>query len=191
MIDRKAIPNLLTGLRLLLVPALWLFAFAGHARVLGGGMAFAWLTDALDGFLARRWDAQSAWGSRFDSVADLLMFVSGLAWIVMFRPAFVQTHAAVLAIWVGIGALAYTVALVRFGRFADLHLYSAKAANFLGFWFCAFLLAFDTYSPAVFFAVMGVCLFAAVETLVALLICDRVDENMVTILHRRDRRRAD
>jgi len=188
LLDKKSVPNLLTGLRLLLIPVLWGFAVAGQSLVVGAGMAVAWLTDALDGFLARRWDAQSAWGSRFDSVADLLMFLSGLGWIVMLRPEFVRQHAWLLGAWVAIGTLAYVVGWIRFRRVADVHLYSAKAANFAGFWFVAYLLAFGDRSPAVFYVVIAVCLAASVETLVALLTCDEVDEHMVTVFRRRQSR---
>jgi cardiolipin synthase (CMP-forming) len=188
MLAKKSIPNLLTGLRLCLVPVLWAFALLGHAVVVGAGMAFAWLTDALDGYLARRWKAQSEWGSRFDSIADLLMFVSGLGWIVLLRPAFVREHAVVLLVWVALGAAAYLVSWFRFRRFADVHLYSAKAANFVGFWFVAWLLAFEAYPPALFYLVIGVCLVAALETLLAVSTRDRVDEHLITIF--RPRRRA-
>jgi cardiolipin synthase (CMP-forming) len=184
VLARKSVPNLLTGLRLLMIPVLWVFAGLGKTAVVGVGMALAWLTDVLDGFLARRWDAQTAWGSRFDSIADLLMFASGLAWVVMLRPEFVQRHVVLLLLWAGLGAAAYTIGWLRFRRIADVHLYSAKAANFLGFWFVAYLLTFDDYPPVAFYVVIGVCLLAALETLLALTICDRVDERMVTILRR-------
>jgi phosphatidylglycerophosphate synthase len=189
VVTRKSIPNLLTGTRLLLIPVLWIYAGLGRNTVVAAGMAVAWLTDALDGFLARRWNAQTAWGSRFDSIADLLMFLSGLAWVAMLRPDFVRDHAVLLLVWVGLGVAAYSIGWIRFRRVADVHLYSAKAANFFGFWFVAYLLAFDDYPLAVFYVVIGVCLLAALETLLALLTCDRVDERMVTILRRLRRER--
>jgi cardiolipin synthase (CMP-forming) len=184
VLSRKSIPNLLTGLRLLSIPVLWVFAFAGRDLVVGAGLALAWLTDALDGSLARLLNAQSPWGSRFDSTTDALMFVSALAWVVMLRPEFVREHAVVLLLWIAIGTAAYLVGWIRFRRIADIHLYSAKAANFLGFLFVAFLLAFDTYHPAVFYVVIGVCIFASLETLFALATCKRVDEPMTSIVPR-------
>jgi phosphatidylglycerophosphate synthase len=190
MISRKSIPNALTTARLLLVPVLWAFAISGQGGVVGAGMAVAWVTDALDGYLARRWKAQSAWGSRFDSIADLAMFVSGLVWITILRPDFVAANAAPLALWVAIGVAGYAVAWARFRRIADVHLYSAKAANFLGFWFGAYLLALGEPPAPVFHVVIGVCLLASVETLIAVATCERVDESMITVFRtpRRPRR---
>jgi cardiolipin synthase (CMP-forming) len=184
MIERRSIPNLLTGTRLALVPVLWAFALAGSAGAVGAGMVVAWLTDALDGFLARRWHAESAWGSRFDSIADLLMFASGLAWLALLRPEFVRAYAIPLALWLGVGTLAYTIGWIRLRRVADVHLYSAKAANLLGFWLAAWVLALGAPPAPIPGLVIGLCLLAAVETLVAVSIYDPIDEHMVTILRR-------
>lgn len=53
----RSLPNLLTGARLLLVLLLWVLALRGEAVWVGIGVAAAWATDALDGFLARRLNA--------------------------------------------------------------------------------------------------------------------------------------
>jgi phosphatidylglycerophosphate synthase len=182
VLTRRSIPNLLTGLRLVLVPVLWVAALVGRDVVVGAGLALAWLTDALDGFLARRLNAQTEWGSRFDSIADLLMFASALVWLVILRPDFVRDHAVLLGTWIGLGTTAYLVGWLRFRRVADLHLYSAKAANFVGFLFVAYLFAFGEYPLLLFHGVIGICILAAAETLVALATCTRVDEHMVTVL---------
>ncbi len=70
------IPNLLSILRMGLIPwfvisildgdatrALWIFAIAG-------------VTDALDGFIARFWHQQSALGAYLDPLADKLLLVT-------------------------------------------------------------------------------------------------------------------
>jgi phosphatidylglycerophosphate synthase len=184
MFDKKHLPNALTILRLMLLPALWALALRGMDVLVGIGIAFAWLTDALDGFLARRFDASTPLGSRLDSVADGLLAVSIAVWLFMLRPEFFREHALLILIWLALGAASWLVGWIRFRRIADLHLYSAKAANFLGFFFAAFLFAFDGYPRVLFYFVIGVCILAALETLLALLTRDRVDERMTTILTR-------
>jgi cardiolipin synthase (CMP-forming) len=184
MVNRSVVPSLVTGLRVLAVPPLWGFALAGRGDVVGAGLAFAWLTDALDGYLARRLDARTAAGSRLDSAADTLVFVSGVAWLAMLRPDFLRMHAAPIGIWLAIGAAAYLVGWLRFRRLADVHLYSAKAANFLGFLFVAQLLAFDALPTAAFHVVIGILILAAAETLAVVATFDHVDEHVVTIFGR-------
>ncbi len=188
MLNPKSIPNLLTGARLLALPILWGFALMGYHRVVGAGLLFAWLSDALDGFLARRLDAESAWGSQFDSISDTLTFVSALGWVVLLRPEFVAEYAALLLVWVSIGVANYSVSWIRFRQLADIHLLSAKAANFAGFLFVAYLIAFGVQSQVVVYAVIGVCMVAAIETFLVLVTFERVDERIQTVFQRPSRR---
>jgi CDP-diacylglycerol--glycerol-3-phosphate 3-phosphatidyltransferase len=91
----KAIPNVLTGARIVL--GVLVFALLAAARLtvaLGGLRAFVLLafaafviaaaTDFFDGWLARRLSAQSAWGAMLDPIADkiaVLAAVVGLVWL--------------------------------------------------------------------------------------------------------------
>ena len=181
MLTRKSIPNLITGSRVVALPVLWGFALAGNHLVVGAGVFYAWFTDAVDGFLARRLDSVSAWGSQFDSLADTLMFVSAMAWVVMLRPGFILEYALPLGVWVGLGVVNYTVAWIRFRRLPDVHLYSAKAANFVGFLFVAYLLAFGIYPPPVVWGVLGICIAAAVETFVVVVAFPRLETGIRTV----------
>lgn len=83
---------------------------------------FAGLTDALDGFLARKTGTVSAFGARLDSAADLLFF--GVLLLRLF-PLLRRTQPA--GIWYVAGIvllvrlISYAVAAVRFRRFDALH----------------------------------------------------------------------
>ncbi len=181
----KALPNLVTGLRLGSIPVIWAFAVAGNALVVGAGVFFGWLTDALDGFLARTLNAESVWGSRFDSLADTLLFISALAWVGMLRPGFFAEHWLVLSVWLTIGAVGYLVGWVRFRRVADTHLYSAKMANFVGLTFAASLLIFETYPVAVFYGVIALCIWASSEMLLIFAFAERMDPSLRSVFHLR------
>lgn len=71
-----SVPNLITLARLLSVPLIvWLLladAFTGTLIV----FALAGLSDAADGFIAKRWNQRSALGAKLDPVADKVMLVS-------------------------------------------------------------------------------------------------------------------
>jgi cardiolipin synthase len=71
-----SLPNLITLSRLLSVPLIiWLVlgeSFLGALIV----FAFAGLSDAADGFIAKRWDQRSALGAMLDPIADKVMLVS-------------------------------------------------------------------------------------------------------------------
>ena len=73
---RRHIPNALTILRFAAIPVfVWLFLSAGDGAAWGAGLFFAGaaLTDQLDGYLARRWHVESAFGKVADPLADRLM----------------------------------------------------------------------------------------------------------------------
>ena len=69
---KRATPNALTILRLVLAVA---FPFLPHELRLTAFLISA-VSDGLDGYLARRWDAQSRLGQALDPVADKLFLLS-------------------------------------------------------------------------------------------------------------------
>jgi len=86
---RRLLPNVITGLRLLLLPAFGWSVVTGLAilaPVLLVGLAFS---DWLDGFLARRYRAETRFGAFLDPVADKLTQLTGLVLLsVAPHPAF-------------------------------------------------------------------------------------------------------
>lgn len=72
----RQLPNLLTVLRLLLtIPIAWLLLAERHGQALSL-FAVAGFTDALDGFLARRFKWITRLGSILDPIADKLLLVT-------------------------------------------------------------------------------------------------------------------
>jgi CDP-diacylglycerol--glycerol-3-phosphate 3-phosphatidyltransferase len=81
-----AIPNALTVLRLALIPvfvALLVPADDGHSVAAGLVFAVAGVSDYLDGWLARRWNAHSAFGRVADPLADRLMIDAAVVLLVV------------------------------------------------------------------------------------------------------------
>ncbi len=75
----KHLPNLLTALQLAAAPAFAFLLVSGADRAALGVFAFAGLTDAADGFLAKRFGIATRVGRFLDPAADkLLMFASFL-----------------------------------------------------------------------------------------------------------------
>lgn len=72
----KHIPNLLTWLRLASAPAVALFLIGGNDRAALGIFAFAGLSDAADGFLAKRFGFATRFGRYLDPAADKLLMLA-------------------------------------------------------------------------------------------------------------------
>ena len=121
--------NGLTCLRLLSLPVLWALALLGQGRLVGLGLVLAGATDALDGYVARRLGQVTPAGAQLDSLADNLLLPSAAAWLWFLHPELVKDNAGLLAVASALYALSLGAGLVRFHRFANLHLYSSKAAG--------------------------------------------------------------
>lgn len=86
---RYTIPNLLTLLRIGLIPV---FVLCFYLPIEGANIlttaifALAAITDWLDGYLARRWQETSRFGAFLDPVADKLMVAAALVLIVDANP---------------------------------------------------------------------------------------------------------
>ncbi|MGL4290923.1 MAG: CDP-alcohol phosphatidyltransferase family protein [Phreatobacter sp.] len=71
-----SIPNLLTILRILLVPVVVWAISQGQMGVALGIFVFAGVTDAVDGYIAKRFNQQTELGAYLDPVADKTLIVS-------------------------------------------------------------------------------------------------------------------
>lgn len=105
----RHIPNIITGLRLLLIIPFLVILLKGHYSlalylfVLGG------ITDLLDGMLARLCGWKSRVGAIADPIADKLLLVSAfvaLAWLDLI-PWWLMLLVVIRDIWIMSGALAY------------------------------------------------------------------------------------
>ena len=77
---RPVIPNALTVARIAMVPLIvWLLIEDGGESMIAAVLfAIASLSDACDGFLARRWKVQSVFGALTDPFADKLLVLASL-----------------------------------------------------------------------------------------------------------------
>ena len=110
----RQLPNVLTLIRIcLVVPVAWELQ-AEHYRNAIGLFLIAGMTDALDGFLARRFDWRSRFGAMADPLADKLLLVttfvilalSGkvpmwLMWLALARDLWIITGTLLYRLWTG------------------------------------------------------------------------------------------
>ncbi len=125
---RKDIPNLLTLSRLALAPAMVLVAWGPGSRSwFLGLLALGLLTDGLDGWLARRLEAQSDLGRRLDSWGDYALMAAFAAGLSRLWPEFVRVEWR----WITAGLVAFygvvIWGLLRRGRAPGYHTWFCKA----------------------------------------------------------------
>lgn len=170
--------NLLTLTRIVLLPFLWGVALTGQMRLVGVGLLICGLTDALDGFVARRLRQSSALGARLDSIADQLVLVSGLLFVIILMPEIITDNWVFVGAALALSLLSLLVGLIKFRRLANLHLLITRIST----WglYIALIHAFLTgaYSRVLVTAALTLFSLAALEALAVQLISRRVDENM-------------
>lgn len=125
-VNPKVLPNLLSGTRIALMPAVLMVAMAGSRFWFVALLAASLLTDALDGFFARRFNAFSDFGRKLDSAADYLTMFVGLAGIALLWPEIMRRE----LVWVASGLAAFFAVIVygfvRLGRAPCYHTWLSK-----------------------------------------------------------------
>ena len=102
--DRRHIPNLLTGARIVFSIAVFLGLCAAAGALPGqhgapaahvrravelwscAAFVLAAITDYFDGWLARRWNAQSPWGAMLDPIADKIAVCGAVLGLIALQP---------------------------------------------------------------------------------------------------------
>jgi phosphatidylglycerophosphate synthase len=138
-------PNLATAARVILTLVLHAI-YDGNRVVLLAVLAIAASTDILDGWLARRLRAETAWGRGFDSLADFFLFSSGAWWLWRLQPEMYSAHVTQWSVVLVAFAVPQAAAWYRLRRNAAFHLYTAR---FTGAWalFCFFWALLVGYQP--------------------------------------------
>jgi cardiolipin synthase len=102
------IPNLLSLLRMGLIPLFVILVMNGSAGKALLLFVVAGVTDALDGFIARFWKQQSLLGAYLDPIADKLLLTT--AYVVLSIPSL--NHGTQIPAWITILVIARDVLIV-------------------------------------------------------------------------------
>jgi phosphatidylglycerophosphate synthase len=178
---KRGIADVLSGIRLLLIPAIWVAALLGWGRLVGLGLLVAGATDFLDGYVARRLGQESAAGARLDSLADNLLLISAMAWIELLHPEILRENTVLVVVTFGLYLASLTVGLIKFHQLGNLHLYSSKVAGGALYSFAVVTLVTGVYEPFFLWLAAAAFMVSSAETLLAQLVSSAVDENMGSI----------
>ena len=181
----RLVPNVLTSLRLLLLPLMWVAALEHAPLAVGVGLALSFWLDFADGFAARRLRQATAFGSKFDSIVDSMIGPSALCWLLLLEPAAIREHWLLAASWVAVTYTSLAVGLVKFRRLANLHLQSARYACVVQYAFLVDAFVAAPYAPVLLYAAAGAGIVASAESLAIQLLRSRVDEHLRSVVARR------
>jgi CDP-diacylglycerol--glycerol-3-phosphate 3-phosphatidyltransferase len=125
---RWTVPNLLSALRIALVPVLLIMALWGNRQAFLWLLATAFLTDALDGAIARRTGQVSRFGASLDSSADVAIYATIVLSMALLWPELLRQERIAIGAVIASIALPALVGLLRFGHFTSYHTLLVKIA---------------------------------------------------------------
>ena len=164
-----SIANLLSFLRLSLVPALVWLALEAAADWFLVVLAVSLVSDILDGYLARKLNQVSDFGAKLDSWGDSLTYASMIFGLYQIWPAiFTEQKAYLLSATLSF-IIPLMFALKKFGEYPSYHTWGAKVAAVLiaPAYYMLILIDADTWFRMV---ILFYLLVAAEEILITLIL---------------------
>ncbi len=121
------IPNLLTLLRILLVPVVVWAISQGQMGIALAAFVIAGITDAVDGYIAKRFNQQTEIGAYLDPLADKTLIVSIYVSLAIF--GFIPPWVAILVVSRDIMIVGAVVLSTLVGRPLTIHPLMVSKAN--------------------------------------------------------------
>lgn len=174
---RLNVPNMLSAYRLAVVPVILGAIYGAQRDAFFVLVCVSLVTDALDGWIARRYHLETEFGARLDSLADNATYFTALLGLLVLEHEFVWEHRVAFGLLLTFDLVPLAVCLARFGRPTSLHLYSSKATGYLQGIFLA-TYALVGYQAWYFYAMITFSLAAYTEALVVLLVLPRLRSNV-------------
>ena len=141
-------------------------------------LAISFFTDAIDGFLARKYKVASVMGAKLDSIGDDLTVVMGVIGLFVFEDAFIEQHYQWLVIIFILFVVQAVSAFIRYRAMTSFHTYLAKIAAVLQGSFL--ILAFFRNEPSevLFFIAVAVTGLDLVEEIILVYLLPQWKENV-------------
>lgn len=139
-------------------------------------------TDVLDGYLARKLEATSQFGSFIDSLADTIFI--GVIFIIFFPLYDIPIY---LLVWVtaiaGVRLLSLGIGFLKYRVFGFLHTYANKVAGIAMFFFPIFVYGLGVEITGILLCMITSC--SSFEELFITLKSKEFDSDIESLLHRR------
>ncbi|MEH6765116.1 CDP-alcohol phosphatidyltransferase family protein [Aequorivita antarctica] len=155
--------------RVAVAPFLFLLIFLDFRILFTWFLLVSYLTDAIDGYLARKLKITSARGSQLDSFGDQVTLIIGIIGLFFFEPDFIQQNLTLLLIVFVPYGIQMFIAYKKYGKATAFHTYLAKLSAITQAVFILWLLFFGpVYWLFYFMVVLGLIETAEEITLIFL-----------------------
>ena len=159
-----------------MAPVIGAFALSDERALFIIFLCISFVTDVIDGLIARVWNLCTKIGSRLDSIADEMTYLAAVVGIFRFEYQAVKPHIELLYVFIGLLILGTLIPLVKFRVTPSFHLYSFKVNALLQALFILklFMCGFNVY---LYYFVMSFGILACLEMISVGLALDKPISN--------------
>jgi CDP-diacylglycerol--glycerol-3-phosphate 3-phosphatidyltransferase len=178
----KKLPNIISVTRILLSPILFfLEPFSSSFWIVYSICGFS---DMIDGYIARKTNSTSRFGTILDSIADFVFL--GAVFVVLLPTISIPKN---ILIWIILIAFVRIVSLLvaycKFHAFASLHTYSNKATGLILFCFPYLNNFFHINIIVCLSLICTIASLSAIEELIILITSNKLSRNIIGIFAKR------
>lgn len=165
----KNIVNGITIYRIIAAPVLILLVIYDQMDWFKWLLVVSFFTDAIDGYLARRFNVTSIAGARLDSIGDDLTVLAGTIGMIVFKFSFLKQEMFLLIFLLSLFTVQTVLALVKYGKTTGFHTYAAKAAAVLQAIFLILLFFLPEPLYGLFYAAVILTAIQLIEEIIIIL----------------------
>lgn len=122
------VPNIISGIRILSAPILLLLAWEGYRNAFIVLLLASLVSDAIDGYIARRFNVSSKLGTRLDSLGDMAIYLTVPICAWWLWPQILKQEALFVFIAIAAYVVPLIVGLIKFRKVPSYHTLGAKIA---------------------------------------------------------------
>lgn len=148
--------------RIIASPILIALVFFDQQLIFTWLLLISYLTDAIDGFLARKLKITSSRGSQLDSFGDQITLVVGLIGLFYFETEFIKENLIIIVIAFIPYIIQMIIAYSKFGKATAFHTYLAKFSAFVQATFILWSLFFNPVY-VLFYIMIGIGILETIE----------------------------
>ncbi|NNF20456.1 MAG: CDP-alcohol phosphatidyltransferase family protein [Saprospiraceae bacterium] len=156
--EKFSIPDWLSLYRILAIPLLSYLMIAGFRELFGIFLLISFLTDAMDGYLARKLNIETQRGAQLDSIGDILTVFIGIVAAFKFEWAFMYKHLLLIIISFALYFLQLVIAFMRYGMPSSFHTILAKISMVIQsvflVWICLVGISYALFVAAISFSIL-------------------------------------
>jgi CDP-diacylglycerol--glycerol-3-phosphate 3-phosphatidyltransferase len=162
---KLSLPDWLSVYRILSAPFLITLIFFDYRIAFGVLLLISFLTDAVDGFLARKMNIVTQRGAQLDSIGDAVTFIIALGAVIKFETNFLLNHLVLIGIAFGLYIFQLFLAYWRYGMPSSFHTYLAKLTVVVQAFFLVYLCLFDV-NLWLFYTAIILSIIEAIEEII-------------------------